>query len=874
MPTLNGTNFSTLFGGTNGGSGTTYTNAPNLGAGVISGSSIGTNTSNLASKTNALLVGDLVVTNTSNGSYFYGSAAADYVKLDENGNVFATGGITFGGNLYGSGASLTNIGTNSMSQAAHEFYAGGGSSSTNFVATTNSEWALFGMSFNGGQADWPPVNAEEKGLLMYSSDGVNWVGGSGYSQLTGVSGYVRDPALIQVGSMYGLSYTTNQSYAPLGSKSFPILVSSNLTHWTHITNISMLLAGESDTGTNTLHWSPVLTVVGTNVWLFGSVTTNGTASFKQRYRTTSVANFPYGWSATAEMNNGTGLTNIIDLTPYVHTNGTVYAWYKNESAGSCDLGVFASADPSSAFTTVISAPFGASVEGNWMVQLPNGRYRVYMVRYLYGTTWAGYGNNGAGQVLSFAESASITSGWSSLTNAITPFYAQSFKPILVRDTRTHTHAVGATVGSMGLRGVVSIKGYIGRGTTGLSQGGFAFENPNPNPHPTGLNTNDYAAINFGDENRSRGGLYARGDGTVRMYVPTFTSTDTNIALGWVKDVVTARSNRFDIAVPLYVEGVLMTNGGGGSAMAGTVTNNYTPELSLLGNMKMTNSALNAPSFELFSLASPSGGNLGPYLKMGAPNSGSSQTWSMGFAMGTGSNSLLFNLGESPYTHIFKLWTNGRAGINIGTELPAYTLDVGGDIRIRSGSFIGNGASLTNAGTMSANTNAFASLKDAATIATTAAAAAAGGAAARTNWGIGSPIVNPTTQAVIDRLPYTWTANVNSYGVKFDAAYDESWYSPESPIGYRTNIVTIYAVTTNAATTAWIVRFSLVDGSSVYYNATSPAGTAGYTNMVSFVVTNSTGTAWTLPMSGMGVVAVDASATKNVWVIGGKQMWIP
>lgn len=148
------------------GGGVTYTNTTGT-VGVISGAGIGTNTSHLVPATN----GSAIIVSTTNthtlkvvGGPTMAMTPSAFSLLDQSGNTrinidtngvnflrtndtsgvfignandmtFVGGGTVSNATYYGDGSGLTNIGTNSMSAAAHAAYIGGGTTYTNTTGT-------------------------------------------------------------------------------------------------------------------------------------------------------------------------------------------------------------------------------------------------------------------------------------------------------------------------------------------------------------------------------------------------------------------------------------------------------------------------------------------------------------------------------------------------------------------------------------------------------------------------------------------------------------------------------------------------------------------------------------------------------------------
>jgi len=408
--------------------------------------------------------------------------------------------------------------------------------------------ALFAVTIRDGQLGFPSTGTEESGhFIMSDDDGKTWHGGTGYPSLTGSDGPMRDPAfpLYKLGNLYPLAYTSGS--ASNHSIFIGLKVSTNLQTYFDVTNITMALPGETLILSNCYHWSPVLTVIGdskdpaASVWLSVSVSTNNAVNFQQRIRVTSVGQFPYGWSEAFLMNNQTTRTNIIDLTPY-WTGTNVVAWYKDDGSINkyVELGKFATTNPASPFNAVLvndHSNWGGGMEGNWMIPTTNGWF-VFATRYFVYP----YGGYGDGKTLCRAYSTNITSGWSRMEACITPFLPQSFKPLIATTASEQGYAAAAAHGSAQPRGL-NILPDIGVTQSGVTSRGWAFTTPN-------INTNDFASLSFATHGEA-GGIYAKADDSLNLWVATYNFNDSNIVKHtYAKDVIRIVSTNVTINTPV------------------------------------------------------------------------------------------------------------------------------------------------------------------------------------------------------------------------------------------------------------------------------------------------------------------------------------
>lgn len=569
--------------------------------------------------------------------------------------------------------------TNALGAIGFGTNAGGGG-----IATTspNPSPVLGAFSFREALSGFPGPDTEESGRFIYSTDfGKTWEGGTGYPTLKGVSGSARDIALTKIGNLYYAAYTTNSASISNGSVAIAIHCGTNLNALPWKTNVGFEFVGETLVLTNTLTWSPQWWIVGGSLRLSASVMTNAvrtngvmfTARAGSQFQTRtklSSTNDPLNFAAgSVQLLNNSGIGNMLDLTPFVHTNGTVYAWFKNEtnSGGATEnLGVFASTNPASSFT-ILQSGLDGGTEGNWMVQLPGGTFRRFTIRYYQqynGGPNPGYGNNGDGNVLCFSEANTINGSWSSLTNCVMPpFYAQSFKPYLFTSGADVANALAA--GGKVVRGTMNIQPEIGTSLSGITYGGWAGTNGGTGDLQ-GVNTNDYARLTFAAGGRG-GNIFTKGDMSMSFYLPSLDFNDADPAgQHYLKRALTINSNRADFVVQPYYNGTAL----GGGAPVNVVTNPYNA-----ATFVMTNTGYNAPAIELFSSAAISGNQLGPFMRWKI--AGNPYSWAFGAT--TLSNQFQLQLGENPYTVVGMFHTNGA-------------VDFAGSVT--AASFIGNGSGLT------------------------------------------------------------------------------------------------------------------------------------------------------------------------------------
>lgn len=448
-------------------------------------------------------------------------------------NMQSTGGSD-GGDI--STASSNNIITQII---------GGDSATSNAVNNrvtsilNDGEWGLFGITFDNGDYFRTYANSVQKGHFIWSGDGNKWEGGEGDPQYESPSGVARDTCVIQVGTNFYASSTTNINAS--NSVAFSIGMSYNLQQWNNVTNISPAFVGETLSVTNAAVFGPFATVVDTNVWMAVAVCTNWNAAtwvsaasntFKIRMATCPVSTYPYGWTAWVELNNGTGISSIIDLTPfYDSVTDAVWAWYKEESlAPTIKLGKFASKSIVSSFSAT-GVPYsgtdllGAWTQGSeapWMVRLPNGKYRIYYNKYTAGLPrFQGHEYMWSDTM---TTNLSDNTAWYDTTNVAVHIAQlnkefQNFKPLVLTNS---------TLVQMGLAAARSGGSPVGR----LSiKGGNYYRQPITNQSiqltRNGMSAigTDYASLLFGTESFPAGGMFAKNDNTVTIFAPSTNSSD-------------------------------------------------------------------------------------------------------------------------------------------------------------------------------------------------------------------------------------------------------------------------------------------------------------------------------------------------------------
>lgn len=268
------------------------------------------------------------------------------------------------------------------------------------------------ISFKGGDTDWPPNNADERGFLLTSPDGINWNGGTGRPLFDEP---LRNGGFAKVGNTIAYVYSPHTAVGNV--QWVGMRTTKNAADWTVKTNLSFACAGET-LSTNARTWCATqpLAVLGTNVYCFASVSTNGVpvtngngviytggGTFVQRVITCPTNLFPFGpWSAATQLDwknlSGTSMTNVIDFNPIAVpsiSDVLLYGIAKNETDASSDLyQVNVTNWVVSYANTGVSPNIGS--EGTVIVKLPEptNRFAFYTTINQYSRG----GTNGQGKV--------------------------------------------------------------------------------------------------------------------------------------------------------------------------------------------------------------------------------------------------------------------------------------------------------------------------------------------------------------------------------------------------------------------------------------------------------------------------------------------
>jgi len=241
-------------------------------------------------------------------------------------------------------------------------------------------------------------NGANEFLQMYgSTDGKHFVQYS--TNYTPNVGTVRDPNLYFDGTTYWMVHTNG---AFTDHTTFTVAKSTDLIAWTHVTNVD--LSGTIPTVNRV--WGPKwFKDTNDSLYVLVSTSTNGGSGPFTHWITYPTNAEMTTWSAVVQIS---GLpANTID--GQVVKNGSTYTiWFKNETTKYVEY------SSSSALRTGYSitgsddwAGWGNELEGNWLIDLGTGTWRIYLDKY-----------TGAGVGYYYSESTDNWATWSAKTFTI------------------------------------------------------------------------------------------------------------------------------------------------------------------------------------------------------------------------------------------------------------------------------------------------------------------------------------------------------------------------------------------------------------------------------------------------------------------------
>lgn len=266
---------------------------------------------------------------------------------------------------------------------------------------------------------WHFKPASENLFGLQSSDGVTWSART--CNYTPTSGHVvRDPNVVQWNGKYWLVHT-NITGAASTSNSFDLAVSDDGITFTFQQSVSV---ADVVSGSGARAWGPrwVLpeTANDTTLRVMICLTSGGSAGDFQPYILTPTDQSGLTtWSGCTQVTGSDFPVAIFD-TDLVRVGNIYYLFYKNEQGGKF-IEVSQSSSPFSGFAQVKTgdwAGWGTPREGNYLVEKPNGKWRIYLDL------------EGAGYRYSDSATASIVGSWSAILSPSVPYTPQNGRVFL------------------------------------------------------------------------------------------------------------------------------------------------------------------------------------------------------------------------------------------------------------------------------------------------------------------------------------------------------------------------------------------------------------------------------------------------------------
>ncbi len=357
--------------------------------------------------------------------------------------VSTYGGTNIFTNVVGNAGGLTNYNATNLVGGANYAWFGLGLVPRQFLPANESSPVAYGVS---------PV---------FSSDGINWTGASSYPAVYSPTNSLRDASVINFGGKYYAAMTAGTA---TGVPFVQIFSSTNRgCTWNFVVN-AYFTNGVLPSPTTT--FAPEFFLLNGSPSLIASIDSGlGTHDFRiiQCANTNTLA----AWNPPTEVvTTNFSTTTYNDPFLYDDTAGSGN-WYL--LAADTSLYLSKSSSVFGPWTNVATLFSGQGTsEGPCMFKLPSGAYRIYTDHFFDGYE-------------KFGESATIESGWSSLTNCNQKYYFGHFTPIIVSNLSDVSAASQAA------------------SSTGV---------PNWNPwidNPTWASSGDFAHLDFGPRTSISGG---------------------------------------------------------------------------------------------------------------------------------------------------------------------------------------------------------------------------------------------------------------------------------------------------------------------------------------------------------------------------------
>jgi hypothetical protein len=302
--------------------------------------------------------------------------------------------------------------------------------------------------------------ADEKLWVYTSTDAVTFtlLSNTGFGGPTGV---LRDPSIMKhTDGKYYIAFTI-QSWTTT-STAFAIASSTDLINWTNVATVNAGVSGTYYT------WAPEWFIEGSTVKIIVSLGPQG-SDFRP-YVFTAQNSALNSWSGAVDMGIG---TNHID-TFVVKSGSTYHAFVKDEASKYVEHATAANlTGPWTWVGTGNWAGWGSGLEGQCVVQMENGTWRIYPDAYSSG---AGLRTATSSDLNTWTGLSSITISPSGIVRHGTILRVPAAAPTATL-TATATRTATATPGDVNSSGTVDIvdalmtaQYYVGLNPTGFIAG--------------------------------------------------------------------------------------------------------------------------------------------------------------------------------------------------------------------------------------------------------------------------------------------------------------------------------------------------------------------------------------------------------------------
>lgn len=211
--------------------------------------------------------------------------------------------------------------------------------------------------------------SSENLFISISEDGVNWR--EQLASYTPLIAGVRDPSMIFWDGAYYLAHTVN-AFSPPETR-FALAKSVDGINWSHLRYVDL----SGITGGPEFVWAPELRILENRVICLVSVSVDSGSTFQ----TYLIDDWGRDLATNGEPQLIAGLAaNTIDAT-VIKEGDTFFLFYKNEAVGEKVIEAATAENIEGPYTIERSgnwAGWGTNVEGQNIVRLPNGKFRIYI----------------------------------------------------------------------------------------------------------------------------------------------------------------------------------------------------------------------------------------------------------------------------------------------------------------------------------------------------------------------------------------------------------------------------------------------------------------------------------------------------------------